>query len=73
MNNLELELVAARYGVGACVPTSADFRDGSQAEGAWEEENGRILVQVAGSSGVYLIEHLGQEVIRDGRPWQMTS
>ena len=56
------------------VPTSSDFRDGSKAEGCWIEGN-LHYEQVAGNSGVYLIvtDAVTGDVIRDDRPWQMTS
>jgi len=54
-------------------PKSSDFRDGQEAEGCWMEGD-EHHEQVAGSSGVYLVvtDTTTEEVIRDGRPWQMT-
>lgn len=54
-------------------PTSSDFHDGENAEGCWKF-NGVHYQQIAGSSGVYLIETdiATGEVVRDDRPRQMT-
>lgn len=54
-------------------PQSSDFQDGWEADGWWINDDNSIVNQVAGSSGVYLIEYTPDgELIRDGRPWQMT-
>jgi len=55
-------------------PESNDFRDGPAAEGCWMERT-LHYEQVAGSSGVYLVvtDTATGEVVRDDRPWQMTT
>lgn len=59
-------------------PTSSDFRDGDAASGHWYDVRNGALVQVeqvVGGSGVYLIEtdYHTDEVVQDGRPWQMRA
>lgn len=58
------------------MPQSSDFRDGSEAEGWFigpAGEESHIYEQVAGSSGVYLIEYdVDGNLVQDDRPWQMT-
>ena len=53
-------------------PKSSDFQDGQDAEGCWMEDD-LHHVQVAGSSGVYLVvtNVTTGDVVRDDRPWQM--
>lgn len=53
-------------------PQSSDFQDGNDAGGFWVE-NGTLIEQVVGSSGVYLIKTdiATGETISDSRPWQM--
>ncbi len=55
-------------------PISNSFLDGRDADGCWIED-GLHWEQIAGSSGIYLIatDVKTGEVIRDDRPWQMTS
>ena len=54
-------------------PASSSFLDGWEADGWWINNDHSIVNQVAGSSGVYLIEYTSAgDLIRDGRPWQMT-
>lgn len=61
-------------GYGCVGPESSNFEDGSAAEGCWVAD-GLHYEQVVGSSGIYLVvtDLETRKVVRDDRPWQMTS
>lgn len=80
---INLSSVVHKMNETATIPETSDFRDGVDASGFWYEtrrdDNGNeiiaVIEQVVGGSGVYLVEYdyLTNQVLHDGRPWQMRA